>query len=64
MSSFPLATHPHSPPRGGAFQRFGVPYTLYFGEFLGAVLMFIGFMYATRSVTVPRPVPSAQSVSV
>jgi len=52
-----------APAFGGAFQRFGVPYTLYFGEFIGAVLMFIGFMYAIRPVTKRQPVSSPQSVS-
>ncbi len=40
------------PAFGGAFQRFGVPYTLYVGELLGAILMFIGFMYATQMIAV------------
>ncbi len=44
-----------APGFGGAFQRAGMPYTLYIGEFLGAVLMFIGFLYATRSETVRKP---------
>jgi len=37
-----------APGFGGAFQRAGLPYALYIGEFLGAVLMFIGFMRATH----------------
>jgi len=37
-----------APGFGGAFQRGGLPYALYIGEFLGAVLMFIGFMKATH----------------
>ena len=35
------------PAFGGAFSRFGFSGTLYASEFLGAVLMFIGFMRAT-----------------
>ena len=42
-----------APAFGGAFQRFGVPYTLYIGELLGAVLMFIGFVKATSQA--PQP---------
>ncbi len=37
-----------APGFGGAFQRAGMPYALYIGEFLGAVLMFMGFMRATH----------------
>jgi hypothetical protein len=36
-----------APAFGGAFSRFGVPGALYFGELIGAVLMFIGFVRAT-----------------
>jgi len=39
------------PAFGGALQRFGIPYVLYLGELLGAVLMFIGFLYATQAIT-------------
>jgi len=39
------------PAFGGAFQRAGLPVALYLGEFLGAVLMFIGFMYAAKMIT-------------
>lgn len=35
------------PAFGGTFSRFGVPGALYIGEFLGAVLMFAGFIRAT-----------------
>ena len=52
-----------APAFGGAFQRFGVPYTLYFGELIGAVLMFIGFLYAIRPVPKRQAEPSPQSVS-
>ncbi|NUQ38740.1 MAG: hypothetical protein HUU23_13295 [Caldilineales bacterium] len=39
-----------APAFGGAFQRAGMPIVLYLGELLGAVLMFTGFVYATRKV--------------
>ncbi len=52
-----------APAFGGAFQRFGVPYTLYFGELIGAILMFIGFMYAIRPVPKRKTEASPQSVS-
>lgn len=51
-----------APGFGGAFQRAGLPYALYIGEFLGAVLMFIGFMYATQKQEVDKrtaPISSA-----
>ncbi|HEY77402.1 MAG TPA: hypothetical protein G4O00_14690 [Thermoflexia bacterium] len=35
------------PAFGGTFSRFGVPGALYIGEFLGAVLLFAGFIRAT-----------------
>lgn len=35
------------PAFGGMFSRFGIPGALYITEFLGAVLMFIGFIRAT-----------------
>ncbi len=38
------------PAFGGGLQRFGVPYILYLSELLGAVLMFIGFLYATQAI--------------
>ena len=46
-----------APAFGGAFQRAGIPYTLYMGEFLGAVLMFLGFMIATRELDI---IPAAE----
>jgi len=36
------------PAFGGSAQRFGIPVALYVGEFLGAVLMFIGYLYTSR----------------
>jgi hypothetical protein len=38
------------PAFGGSAQRFGIPVALYVGEFLGAVLMFIGYLYTSRQV--------------
>jgi hypothetical protein len=35
------------PAFGGTFSRMGVPAALYLGEFLGAILLFIGFLRAT-----------------
>ena len=44
-----------APAFGGAFQRFGIPLALYLGEFVGAVLMFMGFLYATRPAKEVQP---------
>jgi hypothetical protein len=41
-----IATGALLPAFGGAFSRFGIGGVLYMSEFLGAVLMFIGFMRA------------------
>ena len=41
------------PAFGGTFSRFGIPGTLYLGELLGTILMFIGFIRATTPIT-PR----------
>jgi len=38
------------PAFGGMFSRFGIPGALYITEFLGAVLMFIGFIRATTPI--------------
>ncbi len=50
-----IATGALMPAFGGAFQRMGLPIALYVGEFLGAVLMFIGFLYATQAITFGLP---------
>ena len=47
------------PAFGGSAQRFGIPVALYVGEFLGAVLMFIGYLYASR----PAPQTAAAQPS-
>ncbi|MBN1305744.1 MAG: hypothetical protein JXA13_15005 [Anaerolineales bacterium] len=35
------------PAFGGTFSRMGIPYALYLGEFLGVILLFLGFLRAT-----------------
>ncbi len=45
------------PAMGGSFVQMGLPDILYLSEFLGAVLMFVGFLQAT--VTVPVKVASS-----
>jgi len=50
------------PAMGGSFSRMGIPSALYITEFLGAVLMFFGFLRATTPIkelqaeTVAQPV--------
>jgi hypothetical protein len=46
------------PAFGGAFSRLGVSGALYIGEFLGAILIFLGFLRATT----PIGEPAAQAV--
>jgi hypothetical protein len=48
------------PAFGGTFSRFGVPGTLYLGELLGAVLMFIGFIRATTPMGSTPPEAASQ----
>jgi hypothetical protein len=43
------------PAFGGAFSRMGLPGALYLSEFLGAVLMFIGFLRATTPMKATEP---------
>ena len=52
-----IAAGAMAPAFGGAMQRSGVPVALYVGEFVGAVLMFVGFLYTVR----PEPVASSIS---
>jgi len=40
------------PAMGGTFLKLGLPDWLYLSEFLGVVLMYIGFIQATASKTV------------
>jgi hypothetical protein len=49
------------PAFGGSFSRFGVPGALYWGELLGAILMFIGFVRATTPMRQPAPQAAAQT---
>lgn len=56
-----IATGALAPAFGGAFQRFGIPFALYLGEFMGAVLMFMGFLYATRPAEESAPRPAVQA---
>ncbi|MDP3045930.1 MAG: hypothetical protein Q8O07_00425 [Chloroflexota bacterium] len=48
------------PAFGGTFSRFGVPGALYLAEFLGAILMFAGFIRATSPVREPTGEPKAE----
>lgn len=47
------------PAIGGTFSRAGLPDWLYLSEFLGAILMFAGFMKATASQPVNNNLPAA-----
>ncbi len=58
-----IATGALAPAIGGALQRFGVPMMLYLGEFIGAVLMFAGFLYATQPAPEPQQVMTPQTTS-
>jgi hypothetical protein len=52
-----------APAFGGAFSRFGVPGTLYIGELLGAILMFIGFVRATTPMKETQPETAGEAVA-
>lgn len=54
-----IAAGAMAPAFGGAMQRSGVPVALYVGEFVGAVLMFVGFLYTVRPDRAAAPVPEA-----
>jgi hypothetical protein len=45
------------PAMGGTFSRAGLPDWLYLSEFLGAILMFAGFMKATSTQRVKKDLP-------
>ena len=49
-----------APAFGGSFSRFGIPGALYYGELIGAILMFAGFIRATTPMgaTESEPAPS------
>lgn len=43
------------PAFGGAFSRYGIPGALYISEFLGAIILFIGFLRATSPMPLEKP---------
>ncbi len=47
------------PAIGGSFIRMGLPDFLYLSEFLGAILMYVGFLQATATVPVKTTAPAA-----
>ncbi len=47
------------PALGGTFIQMGMPDFLYLSEFLGAILMYIGFLQATVTVPVNNTVPAS-----
>jgi hypothetical protein len=47
------------PALGGSFVKVGLPDFLYLSEFLGAILMYIGFLQATVAVTVKTTSPAS-----
>ena len=47
------------PAMGGTFIQMGMPDFLYLSEFLGAILMYIGFLQATVTVPVKNTVPAS-----
>ncbi len=51
------------PAFGGTFSRFGISGALYIGEFLGAVLMLVGFLRATSPIVNTQPVPKENTAS-
>jgi hypothetical protein len=51
------------PAFGGAFSRFGIPGALYISEFLGAILLFIGFLRAITPMKDAGPVESESPAS-
>jgi hypothetical protein len=53
-----IAAGAMAPAFGGALQRSGVPVALYVGEFVGAVLMFVGFLYTVRPESQAHPQPA------
>jgi hypothetical protein len=47
------------PAFGGAFSRFGIPGALYLAEFLGAILLFAGFIRATSPMKERTDMPTS-----
>lgn len=56
-----IATGAILPAFGGTFSRFGIPGALYISELLGAVLLFLGFLRATRPMNEKVKVSVQQS---
>lgn len=52
-----------APALGGAFSRFGIPGTLYIGELLGAILIFVGFWRATTPMADEEPQTVSEGAS-
>lgn len=52
-----IAVGAMAPAFGGTFSRMGLPNALYIGELLGAILMFLGFLRATRPIETPVVAP-------
>ncbi len=57
-----IAAGAMAPAFGGAMQRSGVPVALYVGEFVGAVLMFVGFLYTVRPEPAATSAPGGPAV--
>lgn len=58
-----IAAGAMAPAFGGVMQRSGVPVALYVGEFVGAVLMFVGFLYTVRPEPAASSAPSQSTAS-
>jgi hypothetical protein len=54
-----IATGAMLPAFGGLFSRLQVPGALYLGEFLGVILLFLGFLRATTPMGETNPVPAS-----
>jgi hypothetical protein len=52
-----IATGAMAPAFGGVLNRFGLP-GLYLGEFVGILLMYVGFLQATQTVAQPLVAPA------
>jgi hypothetical protein len=60
MGNVLIASGALAPAFGGLFSRVGIPAALYIGEFIGAILMFVGFLRATTPFQERQPQPVAQ----
>jgi hypothetical protein len=52
-----------APAFGGAFSRFGIPGALYFGELIGAILIFAGFVRATTPMKETQVEEASQPIN-